>query len=174
MARNIEIKARIADRAALEQRVAQLADAGPTPIAQDDTFFHCASGRLKLRRFADGQGELIAYQRDDASGPKLSDYRRTPTGDPDGLRETLARACGVRGRVVKQRTLYLAGPTRIHLDAVEGLGDFLELEVVLRDDETPEHGQAVARDLLAVLAIEPSQLLALAYIDLLEQKAPAA
>jgi adenylate cyclase class IV len=60
MARNIEIKARIASVAALEPAVAALADAGPTPIAQDDTFFHCAHGRLKLRVFADGSGELIA------------------------------------------------------------------------------------------------------------------
>jgi predicted adenylyl cyclase CyaB len=173
MARNVEIKARITSVAALEARVAALADAGPTPIAQDDSFFHCAQGRLKLRVFADGHGELIAYQRSDTAGPKLSDHVRAPVADPAALREALTRACGLRGRVVKQRTLYLVGATRLHLDVVEGLGDFLELEVVLRDTQTFAEGEAVAQGLLAALGITPTQLESQAYIDLLEQR-PAA
>jgi predicted adenylyl cyclase CyaB len=154
--------------AALEARVAALADAGPTPIAQDDSFFHCAQGRLKLRVFADGRGELIAYQRSDSTGPKLSDYLRVPVPEPAALRDALARACGLRGRVVKQRTLYGVGATRVHLDVVEGLGHFLELEVVLRDTQTVAEGEAVAQGLLAALGIVPAQLVPQAYIDLLE------
>ena len=173
MARNIEIKARLASIAAIEPKVAALADAGPTVITQDDSFFHCANGRLKLRVFADDTGELIAYERSDTQGPKLSDYVRSPVAEPDSLREALARACGLRGRVVKQRTLYLIGATRVHLDVVEGLGDFLELEVVLHDDQTPADGEAVAQRLLAAFGIAPAQLLARAYIDLLEQGADA-
>ena len=170
MARNVEIKARIASVAALEPRVAALADTGPTPIAQDDTFFHCPHGRLKLRVFEGGHGELIAYERGDTSGPKLSDYVRVPTPEPAALREALARACGLRGRVVKQRTLYLIGPTRVHLDIVEGLGHFLELEVVLRDAESAADGEAIAHRLLAALGIGADQLLSAAYIDLLEAR----
>ena len=170
MARNVEIKARIGSVAALEPRVAALADTGPTAIAQDDTFFHCPHGRLKLRVFADGRGELIAYDRSDTSGPKLSDYVRAPIAEPAALREALTRACRQRGRVIKQRTLYLIGPTRVHLDVVEGLGHFLELEVVLRDDQSAAEGEAVSQRLLAALGIAPGQLLAAAYIDLLEQR----
>ena len=59
MARNIEIKARLRDRAAVEARAAALAHHGPERIAQDDTFFHTQQGRLKLRTFEDGHGELI-------------------------------------------------------------------------------------------------------------------
>lgn len=70
MARNIEIKARLADRARVEAVAAALADGPGTLIRQDDTFFGCAKGRLKLREFAAGHGELIFYQRADASGPK--------------------------------------------------------------------------------------------------------
>jgi predicted adenylyl cyclase CyaB len=170
MARNVEIKARLSGIAAIEPKVRALADTGPTAIAQDDSFFHCPHGRLKLRVFADGHGELIAYERGDTSGPKLSDYVRAPVADPAALREALTRACGLRGRVIKQRTLYLIGATRVHLDVVEGLGHFLELEVVLRDEQTLAAGEAIAQQLLSTLGIETDQLLSQAYIDLLEQR----
>ena len=170
MARNVEIKARVSDMAALRKRVELIADSGPEFIAQDDTFFACATGRLKLRAFADGSGELIAYERPDTTGPKTSSYFITPVPDPDSLRDTLARALGLAGRVIKRRTLFIVGPTRIHLDEVEGLGDHLELEVVLRDDQCAEDGDAVARKLLAQLRIEPEHLIAGAYVDLLRLK----
>jgi adenylate cyclase class IV len=173
MARNVEIKARVADIAALEPAVARLADSGPTLIAQDDTFFHCAQGRLKLREFADGSAELIAYERPDTAGPKVSTYLRAPAPDPMGLRAALVAACGLRGRVRKQRVLYLIGATRVHLDAVEGLGHFVELEVVLREEQTAAQGRAVAEGLLAALQIGPEHLVAQAYVDLLDPAAAA-
>jgi predicted adenylyl cyclase CyaB len=172
--RNVEVKARLTHIAELEPQVAPLANAGPTAIAQDDTFFHCAQGRLKLRVFADGHGELIAYERSDTRGPKLSDYVRVPVAEPAALREALTRACGQRGRVIKQRTLYLIGATRVHLDVVEGLGHFMELEVVLREEQTLAEGEAIAQQLLVTLGIHADQLCAQAYIDLLEHAAQAA
>ena len=168
MARNVEIKARIASVEALLPLALACADGAPEQIAQDDTFFACATGRLKLRAFADGRGELIAYERPDADGPKTYDYAITPVADPDALRTTLARALGVTGRVVKQRTLLRVGRTRVHLDRVAGLGDFMELEVVLRDGERAEDGEAVAHELLRRLQIDAAQLVAGAYVDLLQ------
>jgi len=73
----------------------------------------------------------------------------------------------VIGRVKKHRTVFIAGRTRIHLDRVEGLGEFLELEVVLREDETVEAGMEEARTLMAGLGVAPEQLLSGAYLDLL-------
>lgn len=172
MARNIEIKARVPSLDALLPRVRALADRGPELIEQDDTFFACASGRLKLRMFADGSGELIAYQRPDTPGPKASDYLITPVADPASLRATLSRALGVCGRVVKQRTLFLVGRTRVHLDRVDGLGEFLELEVVLTGCEDEDGvaqacGVAEAHALLRRLQVDATQLVAGAYVDLL-------
>ena len=94
MARNIEIKARIASVAALNDRAAALADSGPVEILQDDTFFNCPSGRLKLRTFSNNTGELIFYRRSDERGPKQSFYVRTVASDPDSLREALSLAYG--------------------------------------------------------------------------------
>ncbi|BBS15168.1 hypothetical protein WP5W18E02_02050 [Aeromonas caviae] len=72
----------------------------------------------------------------------------------------------------KQRTLFLVGRTRIHLDRVEGLGHFLELEVVLEDDEPREVGMQEAHDIMARLGIEHSRLIEGAYLDLLLQRQP--
>jgi len=166
MARNIEIKARIASVEAVLARATSIADGAPVVIDQDDTFFAVAHGRLKLRRFADGSAELIQYHRDDSADAKASDYVRVPVADADALAEALTRACGPRGRVRKRRLLLMAGQTRMHLDRVDGLGDFLELEVVLRDGQSDADGTAIAERLMTALAIAPEDRLAGAYLDL--------
>ena len=117
-------------------RVAALADQGPIEIEQDDTFFRCERGRLKLRAFSVAEGQLIFYRRPVQAGPKESFFVISPTASPDSLREALSLAFGIAGRVRKHRTLYLVGRTRVHLDQVETLGHFLELEVVLREGES--------------------------------------
>jgi adenylate cyclase class IV len=167
MARNVEVKARIGSVEALLPSARALADGPEELIEQDDTFFACAHGRLKLRDFGDGSGELIHYERANTEGPKLSDYVRAPTTDPAALREALTRAHGVIGRVRKMRWLLMAGKTRIHLDRVEGLGDFIELEVVLRSEQSVTDGEAIAEALMDQLGIARDQRLAGAYLDLL-------
>jgi len=171
MPRNIEIKARVESVDKLLPRVRAIADTGPTEIVQDDTFFSCPNGRLKLRAFSETSGELIFYQRPDRAGPKESFYVISPTASPNTLREVLSLAFGQCGRVRKHRTLFMVGRTRVHLDRVEGLGDFLELEVVLSEDETTESGVRVAHELLAKLGISPQQLIEGAYVDLLRPDA---
>jgi predicted adenylyl cyclase CyaB len=147
VARNIEIKARI-------------------EILQDDTFFRCDNGRLKLRTLASDKAEIIFYRRANQHGPKESFYLRSSTSAPEAMRDALSMAYGVIGRVRKHRILFLAGRTRIHLDRVEGLGHFLELEVVLTDDEPCEAGAREAHSLMEKLGIQPSQLIEGAYLDL--------
>ena len=147
-------------------KAAAAADSGPTTIHQDDTFFPCPNGRLKLRKRSETEGELIFYQRPDKSGPKESFYVLAPTASPDRLREALTLAYGTIGRVRKTRILFVVGRTRIHLDRVEGLGEFLELEVVLAENEPVEVGRAEAQAILQKLGVKPEQLLSGAYIDL--------
>lgn len=164
---NIEIKARVAHLRAIHQAFSGWADEGPVEIVQDDTFFRCDSGRLKLRAFSSDSGELIYYRRSDQAGPKESFYLRSPTAEPDSLREALTLAWGQVGRVRKHRTLFMVGRTRVHLDRVEGLGEFLELEVVLQDGEPTEVGVQEAHALMERLGVQPSQLEEGAYLDLL-------
>lgn len=175
MARNIEIKARIARIEDLLPKAQALAGgAAPELIEQDDTFFHVPQGRLKLRQFANGSAELIHYHRADTAESKASDYVRVPAPDPAALREALTRACGAQGRVQKQRWLLLAGQTRIHLDRVQGLGDFMELEVVLQPGQTDDEGSATAEALMQALGLGGAERLAGSYLDLLSSAAGSA
>ena len=166
--RNVEIKARVVDPAALRARVAALATEPPVWIGQTDTFFNVARGRLKLRRFDDGTGRLIFYERDDTTGPKISFYSMSACPDAREMEALLTRALGVRGTVEKRRELFMIGRTRVHLDEVRGLGHFLELEVVLRDGEPAADGEREAHALMAKLGVPAASLVAPAYIDLLQ------
>ena len=79
----------------------------------------------------------------------------------------LSAALGVRGEVRKRRTLLLSGQTRIHLDEVVDLGDFLELEVVLEPTQPAEDGELIARELMRRLDVRDEDLVEGAYLDLL-------
>jgi adenylate cyclase class IV len=167
MPRNIEIKAVISSVEAVLPRATALAGQPAELIAQDDTFFKVPQGRLKLREFVDGSAELIHYHRPDSGEAKASDYVRVAAPEPAALREALARGCGVLGRVQKKRWLLLIGQTRIHLDRVLGLGDFMELEVVLHNSQSDADGAAVAEALMRELGLADAPRLAGAYMDML-------
>lgn len=167
MPTNIEIKARLNDVPAAHALLVTISDTPPQTLHQRDTFFRCARGRLKLREMGPGHGELIFYDRPDAAAAKRSDYEIVAVGDPEVLRGVLARALGVTQTVVKTRVLGRIGPTRVHLDSVEGLGDFLELEFVLRPGQDPAEGQAGVADLMGRLGVREHDLCSASYADML-------
>ncbi|KAM4615491.1 uncharacterized protein ACJ7VT_010590 isoform 1-T3 [Polymixia lowei] len=185
MPSNVEIKARLNNVTQFAEKASQLSQSEGTVIRQKDTFFNSSQGRLKLRDFMDsglscsggavfpaeldGTGQLIFYKRSDTNGPKLSSYSISPTQDPQGLRTVLSDALGVKGEVRKERRLFLIGQTRVHLDTVEGLGQYMELEVVMRPDQSIEEGQQVARGLMEQLCVSEASLVTGAYMDLLLQ-----
>jgi predicted adenylyl cyclase CyaB len=112
---------------------------------------------------------LIAYERPDEAGPAVSDYSVLRTENPAGLRGFLSEILGVRGVVRKRRLVYRIGRTRVHLDDVDGLGTFLEVEVVLDDAQSEEDGATVASEILATLGVPEESRVASAYIDLLDR-----
>ncbi len=167
MPSNIEIKARVSDPARKRELAESLAGTPPTVLQQEDTFFPGARGRLKLRQLSPTHGELISYHRADLAGTKQSHYLISRTAEPAALRAVLADAYGTGTVVTKTRLLYLVGQTRIHLDEVVGLGSFLELEVVLSDDQSPDEGHRIAREIMAALEVRDEDLIEGAYADLL-------
>jgi predicted adenylyl cyclase CyaB len=171
MPSNIEIKAILREREHVEAIAARLANKSPELIRQEDYFFPCAGARLKLRILAPDCGELIRYERANLAETRSSRYLVARTPDPAVLLEILDKTLGRIGEVQKERTLYLVGQTRVHLDRVRGLGDFLELEVVLRPGQSEAEGKAIAENLLSALQIDRKDFVAEAYIDLLARAA---
>jgi predicted adenylyl cyclase CyaB len=168
MPSNIEIKAHVRDFDEIRRRAEQLSNTPVEVIPQEDTFFNVSQGRLKLRVLSENKGQLIYYTRPDQDGPKRSDYHISLISDPENLKRVLELAYGIRGIVRKTRYLYLVDQTRVHLDEVEGLGQFMELEVVMQEGQSDAEGQLIAEGLMAVLGVERSDLLEGAYMDLLE------
>ncbi|KAK3701543.1 hypothetical protein QZH41_020531 [Actinostola sp. cb2023] len=164
MPSNVEIKAKVHDLEKLKLKAKELSGEDGTLIKQQDTFFNVPDGRLKLRCLQEKPSQLIYYERSDSSGPKLSNYYIATTSQPKGMIVTLKHALGVKGQplldartmgvsrketpvyqiaystfyqgvVKKERYLYMVGQTRVHVDHVEGLGDFMELETYLKPAE---------------------------------------
>lgn len=164
---NVEIKARLRDAERFRNLAKSITDQPERILHQEDLFFRVPRGRLKLRVLAPDVGELIYYERPDHQGPKQCQYRIYRTTDPAGLKATLALSLDPIGLVRKRRTLFMSGQTRIHLDEVEGLGDFMELEFVLCPGQNPGEGQRACRELMEKLEIRDEDLQDVAYIDLL-------
>jgi len=174
--RNVELKARAGDLEELRRRAMELGAEPTARLLQVDRFFRCAEGgRLKLRTEKrldtggrSGTGELVFYRRPDESGARLSEYALVPVKRGAQLSAILEAALGGLGEVRKERELLLLGRARIHLDRVEGLGDFLELEVVLEEGADEADARAEALMLLEKLGLGKDDLVPGAYRDLLE------
>jgi homotetrameric cytidine deaminase len=169
--RNVELKARDPDPARTLERALALGADDRGEIRQRDTYFSRARGRLKLREQETGGSplwdELIEYSRADSTDARTSTYRRVPVADVAPLREALDAAYGTLGTVTKRRRVLLWEGVRIHLDEVEGLGSYLELEAVAEvgSDLNAEHDKI--ERLRAEFGIEEDDLVATSYSDLL-------
>lgn len=167
MPSNIEIKARTGRLDEVRAVAEKITDRPCRIIHQEDVFFRSPSGRLKLRIFPDNTGELIHYERPDTVEAKQSNYEIYQTSNPRQLRRILSDALAETVTVRKTRQVFFVGQTRIHLDAVEGLGTFVELEVVLDQDQPSEEGRKIATQLMEKLGIEAHDLVDCAYADML-------
>ena len=165
--RNLELKARDPDPPASLERALALGAADEGEIDQRDTYFSRARGRLKLREQQPGGAELIAYRRDDEPGARESHYRRVGVAEPAALGQALEAALGTLVVVTKRRRLLIWEDVRIHLDQVEGLGAFLELEAVAPPGSDLEPERRRVERLRSELGIEDAALVASSYSDLL-------
>jgi predicted adenylyl cyclase CyaB len=166
LSRNIELKARCADLSAAKAALAPLSIHDIGVQQQIDTYFASHHGRLKLREIVGMRAELIWYRRSDEARSRQSDYHIVPVPDPQKLKAALTAALGVRRQVRKRRHVLLWHNVRIHLDDVEGLGTFVEFEAVMsaKDDEATGHARLA--ELCQLMAISPTDRLAVSYIDM--------
>jgi len=167
---NIEIKARVADLAALRARAERLATGRVGLDRQVDTYFRVPGGRLKLRESSLSGGQLVPYLRPDEQGARRSDYLVVPVADAARLKSLLGGILGVHRVVRKTREILLVDNVRVHLDEVEGLGSFLELEAVFDGSAAGElREREKVFKLIRELGIEENQLVGTSYEGLLSE-----
>ena len=171
--RNLEIKAVDADPPATLQAALAFGAEDHGWLHQRDTYFHAVQGRLKLREAPPAPAELISYARAELSGPKVSLYRVVQVADHLALIDALTDSLGVHVIVEKARRLLLWRNVRIHLDRVEALGDFVELEAVATSPGGLEVERDSVEELLAVIGIADEHLVAHGYADLLARSGAA-
>ena len=164
---NVEIKARCADHDVVRAALQHLGSRKVGLDRQIDTYFRVPNGRLKLRE-GTIENSLIHYDRPDQSGPKTSDvllYRVDP--DPS-LKAVLSRALGVLVVVDKQREIHFVDNVKIHLDVVEGLGTFLEIEAIDSDgSRTEAQLQAQCEAFMAHFGVSSRDLMNESYSDMM-------
>jgi predicted adenylyl cyclase CyaB len=164
--RNLEAKFRLADLARARRAAESLGYSERGPLVQRDTFFRVASGKLKLREEPSGAW-LIHYGRNAAGDLQLSSYEIVAVPEADAMRTMLAAALGVIAEVRKRRTLLLRDNVRLHLDRVEGLGEFGEIEAVIAPGDDPERSRGAVDALLRALGVAPDDLIERSYFELM-------
>ena len=164
---NIEIKARSTRHAAIRQWLLDQGAEFRGTDRQVDTYFHCENGRLKLRE-GNIEHSLIHYHRPDQVGPKRAEVTlyHPPAPAPE-LKAALTRAMGVWKVVDKSREIYFIDNVKFHLDTVEGLGTFVEIEAIDQDGSLAEARlQAQCQHYLEQFHIQPEDLVERSYSDL--------
>lgn len=164
---NIEIKARCHDPGSIRQILKERNAIFKGEDHQIDTYFKCHTGRLKLRE-GNIENHLIHYYRADQSGPKKSIvtlYRSQPGST---LKEILTKSLGILVIVDKKREIYFIDNIKFHIDSVEKLGSFVEIEAI---DHTGNLGEQQLRkqceQYIRLFGIQPENLINWSYSDLL-------
>jgi adenylate cyclase class IV len=170
MRRNIELKARDSDPSASLEVSRALGAEDRGIITQRDTYFAVAHGGLKLREEQPGRPHLVQFERASEPQQRESRYRIIEVSDGAALRAALATAIGIRGVVVKRRHLLLWRNVRIHLDEVERLGRFIELEAVALPASDLAHEHQLVAELRDALGITDDRLVALGYAEQLTHR----
>jgi predicted adenylyl cyclase CyaB len=163
--KNLEIKARYNNAAAVE-KVQQLQYSDHYDLKQVDTYFNIPDARLKLRTINEKTYELIYYLRPDQSTARQSSYEIYKCEDPTQLTKILTLLHGVKNNIKKRRQVYIYQESRIHIDFVEELGEFIEFEIVMIPGRTEQEATQIMQNLLEHFQIKNADLVNKSYTDL--------
>ena len=135
---------------------------------QIDTYFNVPKGRLKLRE-GNIENNLIHYHRPNQAGPKKSLVTLYQSQPDSHLKAVLTNALGVKTVVDKKRAIYFLDNVKFHIDVVEHLGNFVEIEAIDKDNTMEESFlQAQCEQYLQLFQISPEHLLTNSYSDMME------
>ena len=164
--KNLEFKANCDSLDVLRGHLVNLRAEHRCTMKQLDTYFNVPKGRLKLREISTDAAELIYYQRSDLAESRYSNYQICDIPEPGAFKQIATMALGVKGVVETQRELWMFGDTRIHLDEVTDLGQFVELETVICN-QTEAEAQAEHQLVKDTLGIKEEELISVSYSDLI-------
>ena len=169
MATNLEFKAKCQSLDNLYPKLADLNAVHRDTVHQVDTYFQSPTGRLKLREVGDTpEGWLIYYERPNHRDSRYSQYQLCEIADPGNLKNLLTAALGVKTIVQKQREVWMFKNTRIHLDTVADLGQFIELETVFQG-QTEAEAIDEHQHVKSTLHLDTAEPVAVSYSDLVKR-----
>lgn len=165
---NVEIKARCSNPASIRNYLLAANAVFKGEDLQSDTYFNVREGRLKLRE-GNIENHLVYYERPDKTGPKNSRFHLLAIPDARAFKEVMAKAVGIKTVVKKKREIYFIKNVKFHLDTIEGLGNFVEIEAGnLTADLPVEALTEQCNFYVSELKIQESDLLRVSYSDMIE------
>ncbi len=167
---NIEIKAKSNNQDAIRE-ILKSKNADFKGIDhQIDTYFKVNNGRLKLRE-GKIENHLIYYQRENKEGPKQSDVILFRADSKSSLKEILTNALGILVVINKKREIYFIDNVKFHIDIVENLGRFVEIEAINNDGLIGKKKLfKQCQFFLDLFKIPQKDLISISYSDLLLQE----
>ena len=163
--RNLEIKARNIELAAVRMALKMLGATKKELLIQSDSYFRVPKGRFKLRDEGKNGAYAIFYERGEKTAQRFSTYHTLPVDNPAEFRAFMGSTLGMLVEVHKRRELWLYKNARIHLDDVEGLGTFLEIEVVV--DRSDVQAKQLMDQLVVCFELHKKNYINSSYSDLL-------
>ena len=164
---NIEIKARTNNTEFIRKYLHQHRADFKGIDLQTDTYFNTTSGRLKLRQ-GNIENSLIYYDRQDLPGPKQSNFELLPVTNGELLKSILVKAMGVRIIVKKSREIFFLRNVKFHIDNLESLGTFVEIEATnIGYDASIEELRAQCDYYMREFGIREQDLIKNSYSDML-------
>jgi len=164
---NIEIKAKTQKTDQIRQILRDLKAEEKGLDLQIDSYFNCGNGRLKLRE-GTIEHSLIFYQRENQAGPKSAQVHLYHPQPNTELKEVLKAAYGIWKEVTKEREIFFIDNVKFHLDEIENLGTFVEIEAIDIDGSiAKEQLLAQCQHYMKLFEIKEGDLLTSSYSDMI-------
>jgi len=170
MKKNFEIKVKLQDPNKIRALVRLLCKGKKVfkeKQIQEDIYYRVQKGRLKLRIINGNTGNLIYYFRNNENSKRVSNYTISETNTPKELNSILSSLYGVLIKAKKTREITRMDNTRIHIDKVIGLGNYLEIEVIF---DSIKKAKITMDGMIKLLDLKEEKFIKVSYLDLLLNK----
>jgi len=163
MPTNLELKIRVTSHQSLKKILKQIGARSKGLLKQKDVYYSIPNGLLKLR-IENGYESLIFYNRNENDKNRWSDFEFLKFANSNG-EKFFKKLFDVEVIVNKKRELFYYDDTRIHLDKVNNLGNFLELETLVINGKVD--AQKRFAKIISLLKLDESKQIRKSYRDLL-------